>query len=105
MIVVGGEVLVDLVPQSTADGELSLLLEPSASTYETLLRRHVGRGGLTVLDPNIRPVLVSDPDAYRARFASWLPDTGLLKLSVEDARWLAADRNADAAVRDWLRRG
>src|SRR6266545_4937079 len=57
-------------------GTLSLLLEPGASTYETLLRRHARRGGLTVLDPNIRPVLVRDPAAHRARFASWLPDIG-----------------------------
>jgi fructokinase len=48
---------------------------------------------------------VSDPDAHRARFASWLPDIGLLKLSVEDARWLAADQDADAAVRSWLSKG
>ncbi|MFL6143102.1 MAG: carbohydrate kinase family protein [Labedaea sp.] len=92
-------------------GTLSLLLEPGASSYEALLRRHAARGGLTVLDPNIRPVLVADPDAYRARFASWLPDIGLLKLSVEDARWLAG-LDVDApegavfeAVLDWLAKG
>src|SRR5262245_20900718 len=82
-------------------GSLALLLEPSASAYEAMLRRHTG---LTVLDPNIRPVLVSDPDRHRARFASWLPDVGLLKLSVEDARWLGAD-DVLGTVRDWLTRG
>lgn len=90
-------------------GTLSLLLEPGATTYETLLRRHARRGGLTVLDPNIRPVLIRDPAAHRARFASWLPDIGLLKLSDADARWLAGntDDNADpgAAVRKWLAKG
>ncbi|HEU5475427.1 MAG TPA: carbohydrate kinase [Actinophytocola sp.] len=92
-------------------GTLSLLLEPGASTYESLLRRHARRGGLTVLDPNIRPVLVSDPDGHRARFASWLPDVGLLKLSVEDARWLAAldsgtpEADVLAVVRSWLAEG
>jgi fructokinase len=88
-------------------GTLSLLLEPGASTYETLLRRHARRGGLTVLDPNIRPVLVRDPAAHRARFASWLPDIGLLKLSVEDAAWLAevSDREVPDTVREWLTKG
>lgn len=92
-------------------GTLSLVLEPGASTYETMLRRHARHGRLTVLDPNIRPAMVSDPDAYRARFVSWLPDIGLLKLSVEDARWLAAlDRDAPRtevfeAVRGWLADG
>ena len=91
-------------------GTLSLLLEPGASRYEQLLRDHsagsggAGSGGLTVLDPNIRPAMVTDATAYRARFASWLPDTGLLKLSIEDAEWLA-DGDADKAVADWLGRG
>jgi fructokinase len=82
-------------------GTLSLLLEPGASRYELLLRDHTG---LTVLDPNIRPAMVTDATAYRARFASWLPDIGLLKLSIEDAEWLA-DGDADKAVADWLGRG
>jgi fructokinase len=82
-------------------GTLSLLLEPGASRYEQLLREHTG---LTVLDPNIRPAMVTDATAYRARFASWLPDIGLLKLSIEDAEWLA-DGDADKAVTEWLGRG
>lgn len=82
-------------------GTLSLLLEPGASRYEQLLRKHTG---LTVLDPNIRPAMVTDATAYRARFASWLPDIGLLKLSIEDAEWLA-DGDADKAVAEWLGRG
>jgi fructokinase len=82
-------------------GTLSLLLEPGASVYERLLREH---RGLTVVDPNIRPVLIADPDAYRARFASWLPDIGLLKLSIEDAAWLA-DGDPDEAVKGWLQQG
>lgn len=86
-------------------GTLSLLLEPGASRYESLLRQHAARGRLTVLDPNIRPAMVSDPDAYRARFASWLPDIGLLKLSVEDATWLAGGEDHIRAVEGWLGRG
>lgn len=42
----------------------------------------------TALDPNIRPALIPDADAYRARFKSWLPSVSLLKLSEEDAEWL-----------------
>jgi fructokinase len=82
-------------------GTLSLVLEPGASQYEQLIREH---RGLTVLDPNIRPVLITDPDAYRARYASWLPDIGLLKLSIEDAAWLA-DGDPHQAVKVWLKQG
>lgn len=80
-------------------GTCSLVLEPGASAYEALLRREAGRGVFTLLDPNIRPGIVPDADAYRARFRSWLPQVTLLKLSVEDARWLGG------SVRDWLSAG
>lgn len=72
-------------------GTLSLILEPGATVYETMLHRQAQRGRFTALDPNIRADLIDDPDTYRERFVSWLPATNLLKLSVEDARWLAGD--------------
>jgi fructokinase len=86
-------------------GTLSLVLEPGATTYETLLRRHSARGGLTVVDPNVRPAVIADPDAFRDRFVSWLPDIGVLKLSVEDAAWLAGTDDVPGAIREWLAKG
>jgi fructokinase len=99
-----GELPADVTTLSL--GTLSLLLEPGATTYETVLRRHSARGGLTVLDPNVRPGIVADPAAYRRRFTSWLPDIDVLKLSVEDAAWLAdGARDVLGAVRGWLDKG
>ncbi|MFI6767711.1 carbohydrate kinase [Streptomyces sp. NPDC050355] len=92
-------------------GTCSLVLEPGASAYESLLRREARRGVFTALDPNIRPGLIPDPDAYRARFRSWLPDLALLKLSEEDALWLAGAGTGGgwdavgAAAREWLGAG
>ncbi|MET9773727.1 carbohydrate kinase [Streptomyces sp. NPDC006367] len=80
-------------------GTCSLVLEPGASAYEELLRKTAARGVFTALDPNIRPGLITDPDAYRARFKSWLPSVSLLKLSAEDAEWLGGD------PREWLDAG
>ncbi|MEU8929440.1 carbohydrate kinase [Streptomyces sp. NPDC048409] len=80
-------------------GTLSLVLEPGASAYEELLRRAAGQGLFTALDPNIRAGLITDPDAYRARFRSWLPSVTLLKLSEEDALWLGG------TPREWLAAG
>ncbi|MCX4822296.1 carbohydrate kinase [Streptomyces sp. NBC_01142] len=84
--------------QALALGTCSLMLEPGASAYEALLRRESGRGVFTLLDPNIRAGLIPDPDAYRARFASWLPYVSLLKLSEEDAQWLGGVPQGPAAV-------
>ncbi|MEU3964112.1 carbohydrate kinase [Streptomyces buecherae] len=86
-------------------GTCSLVLEPGATAYEALLRREARRGVFTALDPNIRADLIADPDAYRARFASWLPHLNLLKLSVEDATWLAGSPDVTAAARGWLAAG
>ncbi|GGW93827.1 carbohydrate kinase family protein [Streptomyces chryseus] len=90
-----------LPPQARAValGTCSLVLEPGASAYEALLRREAERGLFTLLDPNIRPALIPDADAYRARFRSWLPHVSLLKVSQEDARWLGG------SVEEWLAAG
>ncbi|NBM16989.1 carbohydrate kinase [Streptomyces sp. GC420] len=80
-------------------GTCSLVLEPGASAYEALLRRESARGVFTSLDPNIRAGLIADADAYRARFANWLPHVTLLKLSEEDAAWLGG------GPEEWLAAG
>ncbi|MGW7056367.1 carbohydrate kinase family protein [Streptomyces sp. NPDC054887] len=85
--------------RALALGTCSLVLEPGASAYEALLRREAGRGLFTLLDPNIRPGLIPDADAYRARFRGWLPHVSLLKVSEEDAAWLGG------SVEEWLAAG
>lgn len=91
-----------------AVGTLGMVLDPGARVYETLLRREHARGVLTALDPNIRADMIADGDAYRARFASWLPSVHLLKVSLEDAQWLTGATDPDdvlAAARSWLDAG
>ncbi|MEU9721017.1 carbohydrate kinase [Streptomyces sp. NPDC047976] len=85
--------------RALALGTCSLVLEPGASAYEALLRRESRRGLLTLLDPNVRPALIADPQAYRERFRGWLPYVSVLKLSEEDAAWLGG------RVGDWLAAG
>ncbi|MFC4002182.1 carbohydrate kinase [Prauserella oleivorans] len=86
-------------------GTLGMVLEPGAGVYETLLHREAGRGVLTALDPNIRADMIPDPAAYRARFRSWLPSVRLLKVSVDDAGWLAEGAPVEDAARAWLDAG
>ncbi|MGW1881928.1 carbohydrate kinase family protein [Streptomyces sp. NPDC001970] len=85
--------------RALALGTCSLVLEPGASAYEALLLREAARGVFTLLDPNIRPGLIADPDAYRARFDGWLPSVSLLKLSEDDAKWLGG------SPEEWLAKG
>ncbi|MFF6775088.1 carbohydrate kinase [Streptomyces sp. NPDC012637] len=85
--------------RAVAFGTCSLALEPGASAYEALLRRSSRAGAFTLLDPNVRPGLIPDADAYRERFAGWLPYVSLLKLSEEDAAWLGG------SPEEWLAAG
>lgn len=88
-------------------GTLGMVLEPGASVYEQVLFREAERGRLVALDPNIRAELIGDPAPYRERFASWLPSVGLLKLSVEDACWLAGtdETGLPEVLRRWQQAG
>lgn len=97
-----------LLPGSTTIlslGTLGMVLEPGASVYEAMLHREAARGVLTALDPNIRADMIADPDAYRERFASWLPSVRLLKVSDDDAEWLAGGVDAEQAAASWLDAG
>ncbi|WP_018334162.1 carbohydrate kinase family protein [Actinomycetospora chiangmaiensis] len=77
----------DLRASALAVGTLSLLLEPGASMYTELARRAAAQGVLVSLDPNIRPALVGDAAAVRARLDAIAAVAGLVKLSDEDAAW------------------
>ncbi len=97
------------LPEETAAvsfGTLSMILEPGATVYETVMLREARRGRFVALDPNIRPALIDDHDAYRERFAGWLPSVSLLKLSVDDARWLVGeDADLTEVLRSWQQAG
>ncbi|GAB93171.1 carbohydrate kinase family protein [Gordonia rhizosphera] len=85
-------------------GTLSLVLEPGATVYESVLRRCHDEGRLVALDPNIRPSVIADHDAYRRRFASWMDAVDIVKLSDEDAEWLSIGPDG-STVADWLAAG
>lgn len=85
-------------------GTLSLVLEPGATVYENLMRRCRAEGRVVVLDPNIRPAVIADPEAYRRRFRSWMSSVDVVKLSDEDAAWLNKG-SAGSSTTDWLADG
>lgn len=97
----------EVVPDDIAAasfGTLSLLYEPGASVYGALLHRLHSRGVLTMLDPNIRPAAMTDGEEYRRRFRTWLPSIDILKVSVEDAGWLA-EGDEGTTPEQWLEAG
>ncbi len=85
-------------------GSNSLLGEPAAQRFETLMRENKGRRILS-LDPNIRPTLVIDEAAYRGRLRSVLSLADVIKISAVDLAWFAPSSTHAALAAEWLAAG
>lgn len=68
-------------------GGISLASDPSASAYAALLERHGGSRAV-MIDPNIRPLFITDADGYRRRMAAMISQADIVKVSDEDQDWL-----------------
>ncbi len=77
-------------------GTLGLVLQPMASSLTELVERENG-SRLVMLDPNIRPVLATDPE-YRPRLHSLISESTIVKASAEDLTWLYPDIDYRAAA-------
>ena len=80
-------------------GTLGLVLEPMATTLESLASS-LPDDVILAVDPNCRPSITPDPAAYRARIARVLARADVVKASVEDLAFLFPGASArDAATR------
>ena len=68
-------------------GGISLASDPSASAYAALLDRQGGSRAV-MIDPNIRPLFITDADGYRRRMAAMISQADIVKVSDEDLNWL-----------------
>ena len=121
---VDGEAVFDFVANGSADvlydpqprqdfgdvkmvqfGSISLLQEPAATTLTDTAAKHRERATV-VFDPNVRPALIPDREAFEARLRrDWLPISHLVKVSSQDLRWLYPDAAHEEVARGWLERG
>jgi fructokinase len=85
-------------------GTLGLALEPVATALEAVVERLAG-SALVAVDPNCRPWVVDDADAYRERIRRVLSHAHLLKVSEEDLEFLEPDRPQLDGVRALLECG
>ncbi len=78
-------------------GSLGLVLEPMASTLEAVA---VGLPAdrIVMLDPNARPSITRDPDAWRARMARIMRRADIVKASTEDLEFLRPGESVDATA-------
>ncbi len=82
--------LADGLPASTRAvhlGTLGFVLEPMAATLEALASS-LPDDVILMVDPNCRPSITTDPDAYRSRVARILERTDVVKVSADDLAYL-----------------
>jgi fructokinase len=85
-------------------GTLGLVLEPIAVTLFELVQRESGRR-LVMLDPNIRPALLTDVPRYRGRLDAIMAHSTIVKGSEADLAWLFPDLDVEAAAERLLGHG
>jgi fructokinase len=85
-------------------GTLGLALEPMASALEAVVDELAGRA-LVAVDPNVRPGIIADADAYRHRMARVLARSDVVKASEDDLAWLDPGRAPTAAARAMVDEG
>lgn len=85
-------------------GTLGLVMEPIGSTIEHLVES-VDDRVVVFADPNYRPSAVADAPAYRDRLDRLMPRIDVLKVSVDDLRWLRPGTDPLSAVGRMVARG
>ena len=85
-------------------GTLGLTLEPMASALEAVVEK-LGGHALVMVDPNVRPSIIADADAYRRRLRRVVARSDVVKVSEEDLAWLEPQRSAADAARMLLQAG
>jgi fructokinase len=68
-------------------GSIAMTMEPAASAIESLIFSQGGKAGAAPVisfDPNIRPFMIKDREAYVRRFEKWLSVVTIAKISGAD---------------------
>jgi fructokinase len=85
-------------------GSVSMCMEPIATTIESLIMKEAQRGTVIAFDPNIRPMMIKDRDAYLKRFEKWIGVCTIAKISGEDFEFIfpnAEPQDALKKIIDW----
>lgn len=85
-------------------GSISLLRGSTPAAVLETIHRLRGQALLS-FDPNVRPGLVRDADAYRETIAQVVALTDIVKISAVDLEWLAPGQPLEQAAADLLTQG
>jgi fructokinase len=89
-------------------GSIAMTMEPVATTIESLIFRERGRvkdGLIISVDPNIRPFMIHDKDAYCKRFERWVAASTIVKISSADLAFIYHDLDLKVSLKRLLNMG
>ncbi|MCL2007314.1 MAG: carbohydrate kinase [Treponema sp.] len=94
-------------------GSISMAAEPIATTIETLILREGSRKGADKMDnapvisfdPNIRPFMIKDKDAYIERLNKMIAASTIIKMSIRDYEYIYPDLDPEKALAKILTMG
>jgi fructokinase len=80
-------------------------IEPDDAAIWMAVAKEAARNGATIsIDPNVRPSLVADMDAYRRRLEAALDLANIVKLSEEDVHYLDPNISLEGFAAELLRK-
>jgi len=85
-------------------GSISIVLEPIGSTIKSFILREA-RNAVTAFDPNIRPFVIKDRNAYLKRFRKLSGASDIVKISLEDYQYIDANAQPQKALKDLIDMG
>ncbi|GAB1482429.1 carbohydrate kinase [Treponema sp.] len=84
-------------------GSISMTMEPIATTIENFVKKEAAKQAkdalVISLDPNVRPVMISDRASYVKRLESWIACATILKISGADLEFIYPELSRDAALK------
>jgi fructokinase len=89
-------------------GSISMTMEPVASAVEALVFREGRRGNpapVISFDPNVRPFMINDKNAYIRRLETWLASSTIVKISLADLRFIYPGLEPEKALQKILDSG
>jgi fructokinase len=91
-------------------GSIAMTMEPAASTVETLIiregkRKNADQVPVISFDPNIRPFMIKNKEAYIKRFEKWLTVCTVVKISSADFDFIYPGLSIEQAVQKTLSLG
>jgi len=85
-------------------GSLALAVDPGGPVIEGWLAG-LAKTTTISLDPNVRPALLGDRDAYRERLERWLAFAAIVKVSDEDLEWIWPGADPAELAASWIAQG